>query len=223
MYMADIVSSPPSTSVITVDDLTPGNIDVSVELPEAPEPTHHPVPHGRWWMFAKFVGVVLVLALLGFNIFAALGGVTDYTASVIRPVMSFFGIKLGNTVKSTVSTAADGGKFALDAAASTVGVAVDALEGKSAKRVREGSKRTLNQIDNAGQRDRKNRARPPPEPDSATSNTQGTPKIRGKGGFCFIGEQENIRSCARVNDPSQCMSGDIFPTEAICVNPSLRQ
>ena len=130
------------------------------------------------------------------------------------------GPPVSKTLKSTVSTAADGGKFALDAAAGTVGGAVDALGGK---RVQEGSKRTLKQIDNAGQRDRKNRARPPPEPDSATSNTQGEPKIRGKGGFCFIGEQENVRSCMRVNDPSQCMSGDIFPTQAICVNPSLRQ
>ena len=220
--MADIVSSPPSTSVITVDDLSPANVDVSVELPEPPEPGTG-APSSRWWVFAKFLAVVLVLALLGFNIFAALGGVTDYTASVISPITSFFGIKLGNTLKSTVSTAADGGKFALDAAAGSVGGAVDALGGKPAKRVQEGSKRTLNQIDNAGQRDRKNRARPPPEPDSATSNTQGTPKIRGKGGFCYIGEQENVRSCMRVNDPSQCMSGDIFPTQAICVNPSLRQ
>ena len=59
-----------------------------------------------------------------------------------------------------------------------------------------------------------------PEPDDATSKTQ---KVKGKSGFCYIGEDRGFRSCIEVNENDTCMSGDIFPTEQICINPSLRE
>ena len=48
-------------------------------------------------------------------------------------------------------------------------------------------------------------------------------KPTSKAGWCFIGEQQNFRSCVEVGDNDICMSGNIFPTQDICVNPSLRQ
>ena len=44
----------------------------------------------------------------------------------------------------------------------------------------------------------------------------------GKGGWCYIGEDRGFRSCAQVSASDQCMSGDIFPSKDLCVNPSLR-
>lgn len=43
-----------------------------------------------------------------------------------------------------------------------------------------------------------------------------------KSGWCYIGEDRGFRSCAEVNSSEQCMSGDIFPSNEICVNPRLR-
>ena len=43
-----------------------------------------------------------------------------------------------------------------------------------------------------------------------------------KAGWCFIGEDRGFRSCAHVSERDQCMSGQIFPTQDVCVNPSLR-
>lgn len=43
-----------------------------------------------------------------------------------------------------------------------------------------------------------------------------------KGGWCLIGEDRGFRSCATVENASECMSGDIFPSNEICVNPRLR-
>jgi hypothetical protein len=59
----------------------------------------------------------------------------------------------------------------------------------------------------------------PPRPDDATSRTQRT----GKSGYCYIGEDRGFRSCVKVGEQDTCMSGDIFPTQAICINPRLRQ
>ena len=60
-----------------------------------------------------------------------------------------------------------------------------------------------------------------PEPDDATSNTQSN--RTGKAGFCYIGEDRGFRSCIEVKENDVCMSGQIFPTSEICVNPNLRE
>ena len=60
-----------------------------------------------------------------------------------------------------------------------------------------------------------------PQADDATSQTQRKPK--SKSGYCFIGEDKGFRSCIEVGEGDICMSGDIFPTQAICINPNLRE
>jgi hypothetical protein len=52
----------------------------------------------------------------------------------------------------------------------------------------------------------------------ASSSVNGS----GKAGWCFIGEDRGYRTCAQVEANDICMSGDIFPTHEICVNPNLR-
>ena len=47
-------------------------------------------------------------------------------------------------------------------------------------------------------------------------------KSSSKSGWCFIGEDRGFRSCINVGENDTCMSGDIFPTSEICVNPNLR-
>jgi hypothetical protein len=41
-------------------------------------------------------------------------------------------------------------------------------------------------------------------------------------GWCYIGEDRGFRSCSKVNENDTCMSGEIFPSQEICVNPNLR-
>jgi hypothetical protein len=51
---------------------------------------------------------------------------------------------------------------------------------------------------------------------------------KNKSGYCYIGigkgkgDIKGQRVCAYVNETDKCMSGDIFPTRDICINPSLR-
>lgn len=42
-------------------------------------------------------------------------------------------------------------------------------------------------------------------------------------GYCYIGEDKGFRSCIEVGKGDICMSGDIFPTKDICINPNLRE
>jgi hypothetical protein len=59
-----------------------------------------------------------------------------------------------------------------------------------------------------------------PRPDDSLSRIQASGS--GKGGWCFIGEDRGIRSCSQIGQNDQCMSGDIFPSQEICMNPNLR-
>jgi hypothetical protein len=57
--------------------------------------------------------------------------------------------------------------------------------------------------------------------DDSHSSIQSS-KPSAKSGWCFIGEDRGFRSCIRVNKDDKCMSGDIFPSQEICINPTLR-
>lgn len=43
-----------------------------------------------------------------------------------------------------------------------------------------------------------------------------------KEGWCFIGENNGARVCGEVGLNDECMSGQIFPSSELCVNPNLR-
>ena len=60
-----------------------------------------------------------------------------------------------------------------------------------------------------------------PQPDDASSSTQRLGP--GKSGYCYIGEDRGFRSCIKVKEGDTCMSGEIFPSQQICVNPNLRE
>jgi hypothetical protein len=60
-----------------------------------------------------------------------------------------------------------------------------------------------------------------PIADDSYSNIQ-LSKPTTKSGWCYIGEERGFRSCIEVGDNDLCMSGNIFPSQEICINPSLR-
>jgi hypothetical protein len=60
-----------------------------------------------------------------------------------------------------------------------------------------------------------------PKPDDALSRIQAS-NGSGKAGWCFIGEDRGFRTCSEIGQNDRCMSGDIFPSHEICMNPNLR-
>lgn len=45
---------------------------------------------------------------------------------------------------------------------------------------------------------------------------------KSKAGYCFVGADRNVRTCVKVGEDDVCMSGDIYPTMDLCVNPNLK-
>lgn len=178
----------------------------------------------NWIQIGKYVVIIFILAFLGFNIFTALGTATDTTKGLLGSFISALGFGVGETVKQTVDVTADGAKLGVDVAAGTVDDAVTLLEksvgvkGVQFNRVDDISQSTQTALDNAVSKQNAS----VPEPDDSSSATQRDAGAY-KAGYCYIGEDRGFRSCLKVGEGDICMSGDIFPSMDICVNPNLRE
>jgi hypothetical protein len=171
--------------------------------------------------------IVLLLALIGFNVFAYLDDITAWFSETFgapfRSVAQFLGYAAIDTAHTTVDVTAQGTKSAVDIAAGAATSGIDVLQQTIDQKHQDQDQdqdQDQAQSSNAGlQRALSHAKKQPPRPDDATSRTQRT----GKSGYCYIGEDRGFRSCIKVGEDDTCMSGDIFPTHAICINPRLRQ
>ena len=188
------------------------------------------------WSIVSFILIILIVWVLFFNFFD-LGKITDWIESFLR----FVGYSTGETIKTTTSVGATGVTGSTNVAAGAVTGGVNLLEKglnltpeeKARAQSQNQAKVTalyppsLNPMDvqtteestvlSAGLANLKKMA---PLPDDATSVTQSGG--RSKSGYCYIGEDRGFGSCIKVGENDQCISGDIFPTMDICINPNLR-
>ena len=56
----------------------------------------------------------------------------------------------------------------------------------------------------------------------SADDTNSGVQTKSTAGWCFIGQDNNTRNCIKVGANDTCLSGDIFPTSDICINPNLR-
>jgi hypothetical protein len=208
-----------------------------------------------------WVIVILILALLGINIFAYLAKATTDFSSIFetyfRPIISFFGFGVLETTKQTVSTSATGTKAGVDLVANTTTGAIDTIEtvaknpnststmtttnstttnkpnANKASTAQKNSMPVQQQIQEAGGAYEWNQnaldaalndaasaaQNKDPQPDESLSSVQSS---SGKAGWCYIGVDKQTRTCSQVGVNDQCLSGDIFPSQEICINPNLR-
>ncbi len=187
-----------------------------------------------WWVS---VFIILLLAFLGFNIFNYLAKGTQETNDVLSPfwtyIMSFF--NYGPSIAEPDDNVVDGddevsnGKD--DASKQNGGKKPISAENAkpnpaSVSKMSPDSVNNQNQPDNA-QNTALNRALNISKPQELSkqdyvANDSYDSIQQGKAGWCYIGSEQGYRSCSQVGEADTCMSGNIFPTQDICVNPSLR-
>jgi hypothetical protein len=59
-----------------------------------------------------------------------------------------------------------------------------------------------------------------PEPDK-TENPIQNPISTSKQNWCLVGEYKGVRSCIEIDQYDKCLSGQVFPSQTICLNPTL--
>ena len=172
----------------------------------------------KWFFFNRYMLIVIILAFLGINILSSFGAVIKVIVDIFRPLLAILGYTIGETSKEAVKIVKTGSTEVIDVAAGTLTGGINVLEKGLTGKYSKDSK-----SNNKGKEGKKSKTSSSfPIPDESGSKTQAS-KANSKAGYCYIGEDRGFRSCIQVNDTDTCMSGDIFPTQEICINPSLRQ
>jgi hypothetical protein len=193
--------------------------------------------------------IILILTFLGFNIFVYLAkgtqGISDFFAPIINKITSIFGGVTGQVVsvsaegsKALVSTAAQGTQSAVGATSDVVNAGLTGVQQAvqppsqqtqtslasqpvNMQQVDIMQANTLNKALNTSTSQKQQVNGEDYRADDSTSSIQMS-STTGKAGWCYIGEERGFRTCAEVGINDTCMSGDIFPSQQICVNPNLR-
>ena len=193
--------------------------------------------------YTKIGLAVIILLFLGVNIFSYLGVFFENLKQTSSPLIRGILESLGLITKDITSTAAEGAKLGVDVAAGTIESGIDVVQGQldleqstpSQQSQQQQSQQQQSQQQQSQQQQSQQSSIIPaslssaladaeentePLPDDAMSSTQ---RNSSKSGYCYIGEDRGFRSCVSVDESDMCMSGDIFPSNEICVNPSLRE
>jgi hypothetical protein len=175
--------------------------------------------------------IILIFSFLGFNIFTLLAKGTDEVSSILQPITNIFASIFGSTTAQIVDVSAEGGKAVTNTTASVINTGLNAAQKVANQTQTTTTQQTITNVkglDNA-QVNTLNKALNSSAPlttksddyqedDSSSSIQRGTSKT----GWCYIGEDRGFRTCSQVGPNDDCMSGDIFPSNEICMNPSLR-
>ena len=181
--------------------------------------------------------IILILMFLGFNIFVYLAkgtqDVSDFFAPLVKKVTSIFAGVTGQVV----DVSAEGAKAVVNTSADVVTTGLTGVQNitpteQNSKTKTKGQDitttfpqgdvaqaNTVNKAINSSTAQKQQVNGEDYQADDAASSIQ---HGASKAGWCYIGEDRGFRSCAEVGVNDTCMSGNIFPTQQICVNPSLR-
>lgn len=184
---------------------------------------------------------LLILSFLGINLLASMGNLVEIISNLFGPffvqILSIFGYTAGTVLDKSTDVVTDVAKTGIDLAGDTLQSAADLLKDASRDNVNE---KALNQMDSVSSGNiinsndstnnsvnnsidkTINESKPKvniPKPDNSVDPIQ-KPITSGKTNWCLVGEYQGKRGCIEVNDNSKCMSGQVFPSQKMCINPT---
>jgi len=162
--------------------------------------------------------VLLIFSLLGINLLSILGGLFGSGVEVVKPfilqVLSIFGYTTGSLINTTADAVTDTTKTGLDIADGTLHSVGNLLIDASKANTPDDLKRAIH-FSPLSLNERGGGARP----DDA-SNVIQNPIATSKSQWCLVGEYQNKRGCVEVGKEDKCMSGQVFPSQMSCMNPT---
>lgn len=181
--------------------------------------------------FMQIILLIIVLAILGINILHYLGYGIETAGDVINATGDAI-TKIGEvgrttalpvtgkTVKQTAIVTGEGTKGAVDVTVGAIDKSVDLVTGETGtdlNKVNSKYKNKSNYIDNTVDLALEK------QPAKKNKNKDNTKKKELEGGWCYIGSEEGVRSCASLEEGVECKSGGIFGNREVCINPNLRE
>jgi hypothetical protein len=181
---------------------------------------------------ATWIIIFFIFSFLGFNIFVYLAKGTQDITNIFAPLIKMI---FGTTLEvsgEAVDVSAEGAKVVVGATAGAIESGLTAIQDITPNGPPSSMKgqpisqqnqqpdimqqSSLNKALNTSQQQQQSQY--DYQANEAPSSVHGS----GQAGWCYVGEDRGYRTCAQVGVNDTCMSGDIFPSQEICINPSLR-
>lgn len=161
---------------------------------------------------------LLILSFLGINILNILGDFIQSLIKIFGPLvtqlLSIFGYTAGTVIDKTADVATDVATTGVEIAGGSVQTVGNLLKDVSRKNVNLDTQYQLDQSINT------NNNYSMPKEDNTTNPIQ-NPINSNKNKWCLVGEYEGSRGCVSMAQSEQCMSNQVYPTQAMCLNPTM--
>jgi hypothetical protein len=156
--------------------------------------------------------ILLVFSFLGINLLAVFGNIFQTIVNLLKPlvvyILSFFGYTAGTVLTKTADIVGDTVITGVDIAQETV---------KSAGEVLKNASRTP-ELDRAINKGSSDYAINEPEPAKTSNPVVAT---GSKKSWCLVGEHMEKRGCIEIDQYDKCMSGQVYPSQKMCLNPTM--
>lgn len=173
--------------------------------------------------------------------------ITDFLKPIIIDFSRLFGYSAGTIINTTADVATDVSKTGIDIAGGSIKNVGNLIQGKTGpeinikekpcldnnndndndkgkypkdldiiiqKKIDEKVDKKIEDIDKRPTKYKEYKA-------DTDDNTIQKPIASDKINWCLVGEYQNKRGCVSVTESDKCLSGQIFPSKEMCLNPTL--
>jgi hypothetical protein len=196
-------SSSSSYSLFSTDE-TPNRISSSDSVSESGNSFSMPLFDLKSILILILL-VLVIFSYYGINLLSLLGDALQTWVSKISPIFtSFFdllGDSTGSAINKTAELTSDAAKVGIDIAEGSIQNIGNLMIGEEAIGKSHSKKQD-------------------PEPDAAENSIQKS-LSSAKTKWCLVGEYQNKRGCIDISESDKCLSGEVFPNERMCLNPTM--
>jgi hypothetical protein len=158
---------------------------------------------------------LLILSFLGINLLTTTGNILESVSNILGPffnqILALLGYTTGTVINKATDVVTDTAKVGIDITGGAVHNVGDLLIDSTKP---DDNQKLDNKINNA--------PKPPqePKPDKSENPIQ-NPVTASKKNWCLVGEYQGRRGCIEIKDQDKCISGQVFPEQKMCLNPTL--
>jgi hypothetical protein len=161
---------------------------------------------------------IIILMLVNTNITIMLRNLLNIVYNFFIQILQMFGYVTGNVIITTADVAADVARTGVDISEGTLQSVGRILANNHSVFEKQPSfKKSLDEVVNTSNQPETQSI---PEPDSSANPIQ-NPISADKSSWCLVGDYKGSRGCVEIGEYDKCLSGQIFPSQRLCLNPAL--
>ena len=163
---------------------------------------------------------IILLILLNDGVGNIFRNIATMVYNLIMKILALFGLVTGSAINASANVVGNVGRTGVDITEGTLHSVGNILAGSPTQPQSQQQPSDLDKTLNNSNIGQKNTQVPSPD---TTENPIQNPITRDKNSWCLVGEYKGLRGCIEVSEQDKCMSGQVYPSQKMCLNPALSQ